>query len=220
MTKAYVGSTEGSKAYLGDELVWGGENPVLPYDSEVEYLENNGTAYIDTGVECTSRLKVQFEGLVTTDVNAALCGGISNASGSTYFRHHWSPYKTNFYWAQRNSSSYASVTSSYATNTWYNVIIDPVNGTASINGTSKTFTKITTLYTTAQNYFIFARKAQGGGMQSRPGRFKFFKIWNDETLVRDYISVRVGQVGYMYDRVSGKLFGNAGSGSFTLGSDV
>ena len=34
------------------------------------------------------------------------------------------------------------------------------------------------------------------------------------------IPVRVGQVGYMYDRVSKTLFGNAGTDSFVLGPDV
>ena len=34
------------------------------------------------------------------------------------------------------------------------------------------------------------------------------------------IPVRVGQVGYMYDKVSRELFGNQGSGNFTLGNDV
>jgi hypothetical protein len=32
--------------------------------------------------------------------------------------------------------------------------------------------------------------------------------------------VRKGTVGYLYDRVSGKLFGNAGTGDFVLGPDV
>ena len=36
----------------------------------------------------------------------------------------------------------------------------------------------------------------------------------------DLIPVRVGQVGYMYDRVSGQLFGNAGTGNFILGPDI
>lgn len=36
----------------------------------------------------------------------------------------------------------------------------------------------------------------------------------------DLISVRVGQVGYMYDKVSGQLFGNAGTGTFVLGNKV
>jgi hypothetical protein len=163
---------------------------------------------------------VQFEGLVTTNVNAAICGGISNASGSTYFRHHWSPKNTDFYWIQRSSSISAFVRSNCSTDTWYNVTIDPVNGTALINGTSITFTKISNLYTTSQNYYIFARKAQSGSIQSRPGRFKFFKIWNDGTLVRDFIPVRVNTTGYMYDRVSQTLFGNSGTGSFTLGPDI
>lgn len=38
--------------------------------------------------------------------------------------------------------------------------------------------------------------------------------------VRDFIPVRVGQTGYLYDRVSGQLFGNLGSGDFILGPDI
>jgi hypothetical protein len=36
----------------------------------------------------------------------------------------------------------------------------------------------------------------------------------------DLVPVRVGDVGYMFDRVSGQLFGNAGTGAFVLGSDL
>lgn len=36
----------------------------------------------------------------------------------------------------------------------------------------------------------------------------------------DFVPVRVGQVGYMYDTVNNTLLGNAGNGSFTLGNDV
>ena len=36
----------------------------------------------------------------------------------------------------------------------------------------------------------------------------------------DLIPVRVGDEGFMYDRVSGKLFGNAGTGRFILGPDI
>ena len=38
-------------------------------------------------------------------------------------------------------------------------------------------------------------------------------------MIVDAIPVRVGQTGYMYDKVSGQLFGNAGTGSFILGPD-
>ena len=38
--------------------------------------------------------------------------------------------------------------------------------------------------------------------------------------VLDLVPVRIDDVGYMYDRVSGRLFGNAGSGKFLLGPDI
>lgn len=36
----------------------------------------------------------------------------------------------------------------------------------------------------------------------------------------DLIPVRKGNVGYMYDKVSGKLYGNAGTGKFIVGPDI
>ena len=42
----------------------------------------------------------------------------------------------------------------------------------------------------------------------------------DNTLVLDFIPVRKNGVGYMYDSISGELFGNAGTGDFILGNDV
>ena len=35
----------------------------------------------------------------------------------------------------------------------------------------------------------------------------------------DFLPVRVVTVGYMYDRVSGQFFGNAGTGAFIIGPD-
>ena len=46
------------------------------------------------------------------------------------------------------------------------------------------------------------------------------KIYLNNVLVRDFIPVRVGQVGYLYDKVSGQLFGNLGTDSFILGPDL
>ena len=46
------------------------------------------------------------------------------------------------------------------------------------------------------------------------------KIYIDNQMVRHFIPVRVGTTGQMYDKVSQTLFGNLGTGSFTLGPDV
>ena len=42
---------------------------------------------------------------------------------------------------------------------------------------------------------------------------------DDMATIRDFIPVRVGSTGYLYDKVSGQLFGNAGTGDFVLGPD-
>lgn len=51
------------------------------------------------------------------------------------------------------------------------------------------------------------------------GRCYYLKFTKNGTVVCDLIPVRVGQVGYLYDKVSGKLFGNSGTGSLILGPD-
>lgn len=48
----------------------------------------------------------------------------------------------------------------------------------------------------------------------------YCKMWNNNVLVRHFVPVRIGQVGYMLDNVSGELFENLGTGSFVLGNDV
>ena len=49
---------------------------------------------------------------------------------------------------------------------------------------------------------------------------KYCIVKKNNVIVRYFIPVRVGTVGYMYDRVSGQLFGNQGTGDFVLGPDV
>lgn len=53
-----------------------------------------------------------------------------------------------------------------------------------------------------------------------PNMFYYVKIFDGNNLIKDFIPVRIGQVGYMYDKVSGQLFANNGTGNFTLGPDL
>lgn len=46
-----------------------------------------------------------------------------------------------------------------------------------------------------------------------------FRATDGGVVITDYVPVRVGQVGYLFDRVSGTLLGNAGTGDFVLGHD-
>ena len=46
------------------------------------------------------------------------------------------------------------------------------------------------------------------------------KVYVNDELVFDGIPVRKDGVGYLYDKVSGLLFGNEGTGSFVIGNDI
>ena len=51
------------------------------------------------------------------------------------------------------------------------------------------------------------------------GRIYSFRVSEGGVLRFDGIPVRKGTTGYLYDRVSKQLFGNAGTGDFVLGPD-
>lgn len=190
----------------------------LPYDSRVEYLQSTGGPYIDTGIETTGDLSVEFEFLVPSSNNNNCLGSIV-ATDQGYFRHHCAPYSNNssFYYIQNNGAT-ASVKRTYQGNTWIRVIIDADNGILTVNDNETyNFTPVSASVTTGANYYIFARS---GIFQTRASSFKYVKLRRNGVLLRDFIPVRVGYVGYFYDRVSKTLFGNAGTGSFYLGNDV
>ena len=59
-----------------------------------------------------------------------------------------------------------------------------------------------------------------GVADGKPTRLYAFQVTQGSALIMDMIPVRVGSVGYMYDRVSGRLFGNDGTGAFVVGPDA
>ena len=193
----------------------------LPYDAEVEYLESSGTQYIDTLVNADSNLSVEI-----TMANAGTPWTNVNPMGAILAtprcRHHLNFDSTlytngiNYYFGNGDA---CHISTGYK----------PADGeifTFKVDAASKTFTLGSFLGTlpngtfdTGLSYWLFGRN---GTTPPHLGSLRIYsaKLWNGTTLVRDYIPVRVGTVGYLYDRVSGKLFGNAGTGDFVIGQDV
>lgn len=217
--KMYLGSTAIGKAYLGEDLVYdssGGDTPVLPYDAKIEYLQSTGSQYIDTGIVATTNFECELKGqyiqnnntydtiLGSYDNNFAVAIGLqSGSSGKLY--------------SQLGTSAPLSQASTLALHTFKSSL---KNGTLKIDvdGTSVTTTFEGSL--SALSMYMFARHRQDTGVGNySKAKVYYCKIWNGGNLVFDAIPVRVGQVGYMYDRISGQLLGNGGSGSFTLGND-
>ena len=220
--KMYLASTAIGKAYLGTELVYdvGGAPVLLPYDAEIEYLQSSGTQYIDTGINGRSVTRFVVKGYCyRNDLNNSQLLGGSEQGASTFFgartdafSHHW--YCTNNSGGLGDPSHISTID-------------------ATINSTSSQTGTLTDLYdNTTYNFTSFGSASRSfpnsnlllfGGYSTRRSpnaRCYSLQIYTSSGLVRDFIPVRVGRVGYMYDRVSGQLFGNSGTGSFTLGNDI
>ena len=192
----------------------------LPYDAEVEYLESTGTQYIDTGFKAnttTTRLDIELM-LTQGTANMGLFGS-RNASGTS------SSSSCNAFFMSANQAfrmDWAKGSGSFfncSQNTAYSISI--TGGSMTINGSTTTYSGRNSV-DQANNFLIFTF-AEGAGVvyqNGMIGRVFGAKIYSNNLLVRDYIPVRKKTVGYLYDRVSGKLFGNAGTGAFTYGNDL
>lgn len=187
----------------------------LPYDAEVEYLESTGTQWIDTG--CTLN--------TDTDVLRIV---YQNTSTQTH-KWLWGSYEAN---AKVGCSS-ATVSAptvwykggiSMAKDAQYNsphTLIFDANGASNDGVALSSFKSIVGTY----NLYLYALNLDNLSAPSSYfgyGRIYGYQHRRNGVLIRDLIPVRKGQVGYLFDRVSGlmKPFGNAGTGDFVLGPDV
>lgn len=189
----------------------------LPYDAEVEYLESTGTQWIDTRVSADSNLSVEI-----TMANAGTPFANVNPCGAVLItpqcRHHINFHRDGiaYYFGKGDScvlfSHYMPPDAEIFT-----LKVDAINKTFKLRRFISTFPNDT--FDTGLSYWLFGRN---GTTPPYLGSLRIYsaKLWDGNTLVRDYIPVRKGTVGYMYDRVSGKLFGNAGTGEFVVGQDV
>ena len=192
----------------------------LPYDAVVEYLESTGSEYIDTGITCRS-----YDGITAAfQVNAAQEGGNAYTffgEGMSYSRENMELYtasdKTKIsFLIQGNTDITLDYTQKFNIDVRNKIatFTDDLGQTIGIANRSR-LPDYTCSYTMAVYASHRANIIKGKHIRC----FKF-QIIQDSVIVIDLIPVRVGQVGYMYDRVSGQLFGNSGTGEFILGPDV
>jgi hypothetical protein len=186
----------------------------LPYDAEVEWLESDKNQHIDTGVLAAS--DIEFDAWFSADEYSGsffpIFGAYSdkgylgfqrNSGGSPYSVLGW-----------RGSSAKRTISGSNAAN---------YEGAVSLRNDKFTFREFSLTISTsafAGSASLWYGRVNGFTNYGGARRIGVCKIWKSGVLVRDYIPVRKGTVGYLYDRVSGKLFGNAGTGDFVLGPDV
>lgn len=203
---ALVGSIPVKKVCVGNDVVWEKSSPVLPYDAEVEYIQGNGSAWIDAQYTTTSNsiitIVVQLSSLGTQDRI------VGNSTG--YFEIYLNGSKR---WAYASNGTVVS--SGVSANTSKHTLkINNVAKKGYWDNSSKTIQQNAATY--YGSTYLFSR----AGSMSCSGNIFSATIYNGTTLVRDYIPVRVGTVGCLYDKVSKTLFYSSGSSDFAAGPDI
>lgn len=195
----------------------------------VEYLavteESGGKPYIDTEYKTSYRddemyfkyMPIQYKS--SGDNLALIEENVSYNINSTANRIFWiySEKKLLLDWHNYGSGSTASDT------VWLSDNIGEIN-TLEIKEREYTFNgikgnlKALNTMTGRGNLRIFNSRYVGN--ENIYGRVYAFSIRKEGEAVLDLVPVRVGDEGFMYDRVSGRLFGNSGTGRFVVGPDV
>lgn len=190
-----------------------------PYDAEVEYIETDGDAYIDTGVKVASTLTFEISLYFPANPSSWwVFGGRGSSSTVMGFQR----LSASGYWRWNYGSKYQAIQLSDISQAGIHTFKNTSSSNILLKDNTTTFTCQTATFSTQQNFYLFTQNNAGTPNMRMPGeRVSYAKFYSSGTLARDFIPVRVGQVGYLYDKVSGRLFGNANStGSFGIGNDV
>lgn len=185
----------------------------LPYDAEIEYLESSGTQWIDTGIYPTNTIVAKLKFMNLESTGSVIFGMYDGENNSyRYFNFGGSSYFDTGEGGRKNRQIADSI--KIYSNEIYeielgnkyikNIITDTI-----AYGTVYNFTFNKTLTLNNYNNNNFSKN-----------RWYHVEIFDNTTLILNLIPVRIGTRGYMYDRVSKQLFGNAGTGEFILGPDI
>lgn len=203
------------KLFMPTRLVPCGARRNLPYDAEIEYIESTGEQWIDTGVYADTNTTVECEFFIKSSSGGFIYGG-GSAWGSGCFGLQcivYSATSRQFCAMAGNDYNAKVVDNNQINDRWLSSIqsVGHINipnvWDANAGGTSG--------LPSPKAMLLFAFQRGNSVTDKISARIRRWKCGS----VCDLISVRVGSVGYMYDRVTGRLFGNAGTGSFVLGPD-
>ena len=193
----------------------------LPYDVEVEYLQGDGVARIMLDDRYTTEKKYMGIGITDESYTGRFAGA------GTGRRTNYVGANSGRIEAYNNGSTIVSVDGATPYKC-YDFIADGVSVSISLDGnvlSSKETTLKIPFVATTNKMELFAIRGLTTNttmiLGTWAGLCYYFRLVTVEgETVLDLIPVRKDGVGYMYDRVSGKLYGNAAdSGAFIIGPD-
>lgn len=180
-----------------------------PYDAEIEYLESDGNQYIDASFVPIEWMpfEIIYQNNGRTAPGYGLVFGQRYSSGSNAY----------------GLANYINCSIFIGNKTTSNLIKTDLYekhhirygyGSVQIDDDAAVSVTVAATYPYFSVY-MFCWAEHRNPVQKQAGRIYYAKFDN----VREFIPVRKDGVGYFYDKVSGKLFGNKGTGAFILGPD-
>lgn len=195
----------------------GGGGSALPVGyTQVDYIRSNGTQYIDTGFTPNQNTRVVMECEVTSADNGtsmtALFGVRDNDGASRGFAVFVRPAFDILY--HQHSGNYGNVSCNMQG--W--LIVEKNRNQVFVDGNHvSTFNDES--FTSSATLTLFAAHEPGDvKVHYTAGKIRSCKIYDNGTLIRDYIPCRnaSGAVG-LYDLANSRFYTSAGSGSFVAG---
>lgn len=187
---------------------WGGAKY-----TPVEYISSTGTQYINTGYVPTPNTRVVIDAEVTSQTTAS-CSYFGERSGAgqtdTTAYEIWSMGT-----AANVSSDFFGNRVSYTISTKQRLLIDKNKATVTING--NTITNSAAAGTATIPAYLFASNDNNKAVYFIKMKLYSCKIYENDVLMHDYIPAKDewGKAG-LYDKVEGKFYYNAGTGSFGI----
>ena len=184
---------------------WAKSGAPLPYDAEVEWIDFNGGAGVDTGIvpTLTTITSINCRFIDDSDVVSTIFAADDLGYVLRRLAKNKLAYSGGLWWSTVDVDFTAFANYSIKPDGLYK---------DGFNIISRNLDKAQT-----QSLTIGIRRSQPshiGGL-----RVKAFSISDNNETLRDYTLVRVGSVGYFYDKVSKQLFGNSFTGELVIGPD-
>lgn len=203
----------------------------LPFDAEVEYLESTGTQWIDTSVVPSVGCSMEIDAAFTNNPFESYLGGVHWDNNRGFAVGIVKNLNSSKFTALAGHSSVSAGSIDTQRHKFSLIINTSRSATFSVDDSSATNGSITFLASDLK-IPLLARRRSSSTLDYHASAFLYAcKIRVGDVLVRDFIPVRVGTTGAMYDKrgVGGMnpdgsprndgMYFNRGTGNFGYGND-
>ena len=185
--------------------------------NKVAYLQSDGSQWIDTGIYQTDSIEMFCRFMpVGRSVEWGTycgCGAQDSSARNLLIRHPGSNIdKVSIWFAQTDFT-----TNEHQVDASQMIDVSVRFGECTVNGVSHSIPSVAgRLAHLTIGLFCWNGAPSAQGPRRQPCRIESFWLKDAGRLVLDYEPVEVDGIGYMHDRVTKRLFGNVGTGSFIL----